>query len=59
MLPPASALAPETPRPGDQRVREALFSGLKEFERETPEYPQRVSQQAIETERAIRQRTAH
>jgi uncharacterized protein with von Willebrand factor type A (vWA) domain len=37
MLPPVPALAPETPRPGDQRVREALFSGLRELERETPE----------------------
>jgi uncharacterized protein with von Willebrand factor type A (vWA) domain len=37
LLPPVRSPIPETPRPGDQRIREALFSGLKEEERETRE----------------------
>src|SRR5262249_12827247 len=37
LLPPVPSPMPEMPRPGDQRIREALFSGLKEERRETPE----------------------
>jgi hypothetical protein len=53
--------------PGSDQVWEALralyvigtaddLAYVTPYERETPEYPQRVAQQAIETERAIRQR---
>ena len=56
--------------PGSEQVWEALralyligtsddLAYVTPYERETPEYPQRVAQQANETERAIRQRASH
>ena len=55
--------------PGSEQVWEALralyvigtpddLAYVTPYERETPEYPQRVAQQANETERAIRQRAS-
>ena len=37
LLPQAPPKEPAAPKPGAQRVEEALFSGLREFEREKPE----------------------
>jgi hypothetical protein len=37
LVPQAPANVPEPPKPGAQRVEEALFSGLREFEREQPQ----------------------
>jgi len=37
MLPSLPVPRPEAPRPGEQRIREALFSGAKEIEREARE----------------------
>jgi len=37
LMPQAPAAAREAPRPGAQRVEEALFSGMKQSEREAPE----------------------
>jgi hypothetical protein len=37
MLPQAPPAAPDAPRPGAQRIEEALFAGLREFEREERE----------------------
>ncbi len=34
LLPPAPAAAPDQPKPGAQRVEEALFASLREFDRE-------------------------
>jgi uncharacterized protein with von Willebrand factor type A (vWA) domain len=37
LLPQAPVREPQAPKPGAQRIEEALFSGLREFEREQPE----------------------
>lgn len=37
LMPQAPSLAPEKPRPGAQRIEEALFSGMKQSEREQRE----------------------
>jgi len=38
LLPPAQAPAPQSPKPGAQRVEEALFSALRQSEPHTPEH---------------------
>jgi uncharacterized protein with von Willebrand factor type A (vWA) domain len=37
LLPQAPVREPQAPKPGAHRIEEALFSGLREFEREQPE----------------------
>jgi uncharacterized protein with von Willebrand factor type A (vWA) domain len=37
LLPQAASKEPDAPRPGAQRIEQALFAGLREFEREKPD----------------------